>query len=112
MPAHTQLTYTTALLEKLPIDVLTDGLCGTAANPDIFFDDDGSDFSEARAFCAACPLISACLQYAMANEIHGFWGGKTSEERLGLTAQPIVSPERRREAGEIRAAIASSVSVK
>ena len=112
MPAPTQLTYTTALLEKLPIDVLKDGLCGNAENPDIFFNAEDSDFAEARTFCAACPLISACLQYALANEIEGFWGGKTSQERLQLNTSPIVSPELRREAAAIRAAISSSVPVK
>ncbi|MEY3278801.1 MAG: phage KiSi [Actinomycetota bacterium] len=112
MSAPTQLTYTTALLEKLPIDVLKDGLCGSAENPDIFFEPGTSDFAEARTFCAACPLISACLQYALANEIEGFWGGKTSEERLELNLKPIVTPERRREAAAIRAAISSSVPVK
>jgi hypothetical protein len=37
---------------------------------------------EARIFCAKCPVIGACRQYARENQEHGFWGGETEEERF------------------------------
>lgn len=37
---------------------------------------------EAKRACARCPVIDACLQYALQQQIeHGVWGGLTERER-------------------------------
>ena len=39
----------------------------------------------AKAVCAACPVQSACLQFALeSNQEAGIWGGKDEEERRKL----------------------------
>ena len=36
----------------------------------------------AKAVCAACPEVEACLSWALAtNQDAGIWGGKTEDER-------------------------------
>lgn len=111
MPAPIKLSFTSALLSKLPEKIITDGSCTTVKNPNIFFPEDGSDYSEARKVCSACPLVAMCLEYAMANENDGFWGGMSPEERLAINLEPVVSPEVRREAAEVRAVISSTMTV-
>lgn len=32
-------------------------------------------------FCARCPIVDACLDYAISAGEHGVWGGTTDEER-------------------------------
>ncbi len=54
-------------------------------NPDLWFPErdqgpKGSD--EAKAICEACPVRSACLDWALeSGETFGIWGGKTPAER-------------------------------
>ena len=39
--------------------------------------------SSAVAICDGCPCQSACLNYALTNNItDGIWGGKTERQRL------------------------------
>ena len=35
----------------------------------------------ARAACAACPVKAECLEYALENREHGWWGGTSKAER-------------------------------
>jgi WhiB family redox-sensing transcriptional regulator len=50
--------------------------------------------STAKSYCATCPLIEACLNYALAWDLYGVWGATTRTERRkiqkrdGITAQP------------------------
>lgn len=111
MPAPIKLSFTSAMLSKLPEKIITDGSCTTVKNPDIFFPEDGVDYAEAREVCSGCPLVAICLEYAMANENDGFWGGTTPEERLAINLEPVISPEVRREAAEVRAVISSTMTV-
>lgn len=53
------------------------------ADTDIFFDPTRVD--EALHICDTCPVILDCREYATfqpgaINEIHGVWGGKTTEQ--------------------------------
>lgn len=44
----------------------------------------------AREACAFCPVRTDCLEDALTYEFfddHGFWGGKTRNEREGIRAQ-------------------------
>ena len=36
---------------------------------------------KARAICHTCPVMQECLDYAIKNDCHGFWGGMTDSER-------------------------------
>jgi WhiB family transcriptional regulator, redox-sensing transcriptional regulator len=41
----------------------------------------------AKAICYSCPVMAACLEWALAGgEAHGVWGGTTPEERDQLAA--------------------------
>ena len=55
----------------------------------VFFEADltaGSDGPErerrAKDVCRDCPVITLCLEHALAAEDHGVWGGMTARERL------------------------------
>lgn len=41
---------------------------------------------EAKAICSGCPVMRACLDYALRiRETHGIWGGTTELERRAIT---------------------------
>ncbi|MGH8904883.1 MAG: WhiB family transcriptional regulator [Egibacteraceae bacterium] len=41
--------------------------------------------AEAKAICARCPVVEACLDWALAtNQDAGVWGAKTEDERRTL----------------------------
>jgi WhiB family transcriptional regulator, redox-sensing transcriptional regulator len=52
-------------------------------DPELFFPESGQtrQISEAKAVCAACPIRTACLSYALRHGVEGVWGGTTEEER-------------------------------
>jgi len=51
-------------------------------NPAEFFPSDGTGVETAQRVCAACPVTSECLEYALLNRIeHGVWGGASERER-------------------------------
>jgi WhiB family transcriptional regulator, redox-sensing transcriptional regulator len=46
----------------------------------------------AKALCGDCPIKMKCLEYAVeAGEVHGIWGGLTTNERRKLTRNRITS---------------------
>jgi len=51
----------------------------------MFFIEDAGDARETnphlRRICKDCPIYAECLEYALENEHHGFWGGLTATER-------------------------------
>lgn len=50
--------------------------------PEVFFPSDGVGVDRARAICAGCPVMSACLEHALEHRIeHGVWGGCSERER-------------------------------
>ena len=62
---------------------------------DIFYADDRKDiyhFRNLKQLCATCPIIFRCLEVAVANNEHGFWGGMTEEERKRLKRKPYRTP--------------------
>lgn len=61
-----------------------DAACaGSDAN---FFPQKGGDVRPAKAVCAACPVRSACLSWALDQGVRlvGVWGGTTARERRRL----------------------------
>ena len=67
-------------------DWRTDAAC-RYCSPDLFFPAGTTGPAEhevtaAKAVCAACPVQSACLLYALdTRQDFGIWGGTTQEER-------------------------------
>lgn len=47
---------------------------------DTFYPPD-NDYLQAHATCAACPVRATCLDYAIDNERHGYWGGQSEHQR-------------------------------
>ena len=46
----------------------------------------------AKVLCGDCPIKMKCLEYAVeAGEVHGIWGGLTTNERRKLTRNRIAS---------------------
>ena len=43
--------------------------------------------ADAKAVCAACPVIKLCLEHAISNNERGIWGGTTEEERAIIIKQ-------------------------
>ncbi len=66
-------------------DWMSDALCAQT-DPEAFFPERGHATARAaKRICAACPVITACRQYAVANNLqHGVWGGTTERERRRL----------------------------
>ena len=65
-----------------------DPICRTS-DPDMWFPETGEGNSHsikiAKAFCAECPLLNECRNYAIAaKEPHGIWGGMDAMQRNNL----------------------------
>ena len=62
-------------------------------DPDIFFPIGKTgralaDIGQAKAVCAACPVRSPCLSFALdTRQDHGIWGGCDEDERRVLGRQ-------------------------
>lgn len=62
-----------------------DGALCAQTGAQFFFPEPGNSVREAKRICAACPIRSACLEYALNNdERFGVWGGLSEKERYGL----------------------------
>lgn len=60
-------------------------LCAAiGVDPELFFQDGDRDDGVAAQICRACPVCSACLDQALANEKFGVWGGLSERERQAL----------------------------
>lgn len=57
-------------------------------DPEVFYPEKGGSHREAKAICAACPVRTQCLEYALRMEAAdyptGVWGGMSPDERLVL----------------------------
>jgi WhiB family redox-sensing transcriptional regulator len=65
-------------------------LCASSGSPDDWFPDQGRPSARAvrnvERTCAACPVRSECLAYALRNGVrYGTWGGLSEEERRGVS---------------------------
>lgn len=103
MAALAKIPYTNQQVEKVPVSISTNGNCNNIENPEIFFGETKKDVAEAKKYCAACPVVTICLAYALGNEEYGVWGGKSARERQLMNGKKkIVSPEIRRAATALR----------
>jgi WhiB family transcriptional regulator, redox-sensing transcriptional regulator len=53
-------------------------------DPELFYAEGGASVARAKAVCAICPLRSKCLDWAIAREEFGVWGGTTARERAAI----------------------------
>lgn len=65
-------------------------------SPRVFFPTFGQTYDDARAICAACPVQSECLEWAMGlergcglAERHGMYGGLTPTERYKFRKRTV-----------------------
>jgi len=62
-------------------------------DPEAFFPEVGQPARAAKRVCAACPVRTECLEYAVANGVaFGVWGGLTERERRPLGPQHLDLP--------------------
>ncbi len=67
---------------------LSAGNCA-GIDPQMFFPSTGDHvgLEAAIAVCAGCPCLNACLEWAIAHESFGIWGGTTERERRRIRSQ-------------------------
>jgi WhiB family redox-sensing transcriptional regulator len=73
------------LLPRQPIDWQQDALC-REVSPEIFYPTAGNGRArQAKDICHACPAITECREYSLANnEKWGVWGGLSEHDRREL----------------------------
>lgn len=54
------------------------------ADPNLFHPERGEDQSHATAFCARCPSVAPCLEFAMVTRPPGVWGNTNERTRERL----------------------------
>jgi WhiB family redox-sensing transcriptional regulator len=60
---------------------MEEALCAQT-DPEAFFPENGQGAHAAKAVCGACPVATACLEYALANEPGwGVYAGTTQRQR-------------------------------
>lgn len=101
MAAPVQLPFTLEDVAEVPVLVLKNGACTKKPNVD-FYDETKAGIKTAKSVCAACPVSSICLSYAIDNENYGVWGGYTPAERSKMRTKKFVSQEDRRLAARLR----------
>jgi WhiB family transcriptional regulator, redox-sensing transcriptional regulator len=72
-------------LESVPFDGTQECL---KIDPEWFFPEDYDDRFHvlvAKSACKRCPLVNACLEYAVKDSsLDGIWGGTTPKERRNM----------------------------
>lgn len=53
-------------------------------DPDAFVPDKGGSTVQAKKICGTCPVRQQCLDYALANNERGIWGGTSDTERAKM----------------------------
>ncbi|MPZ28362.1 MAG: WhiB family transcriptional regulator [Micromonosporaceae bacterium] len=62
----------------------TRGACQDV-DPETFFPAPSEPADNAMALCRTCPVLGACLAWALrAGDLHGVWGGTTARERRAM----------------------------
>ena len=72
------------------------GAACMSADPDMFFPISAAgpalgQVERAKAICAGCRVRRECLEFALANQVHGVWGGTTDEDRRRLRRRLVRS---------------------
>lgn len=65
----------------------------TSVDPEIFHPEKGGSTKEAKIVCAACPVATLCLQWALDHdERFGVYGGYSERERRRIKRGEILRP--------------------
>lgn len=81
----------------------TGGICAQT-DPELFFPDVGQPSAPAIEVCQRCPVVSECLEYALAHRIeHGVWGGMSAVQRRDLQGERARNADKIAEANRLRA---------
>lgn len=62
------------------------GLC-SQTDPDAFHPERGGSAREAKKVCNRCEAKGPCLEYALAHDEEGVWGGTSGHERRRMKRQ-------------------------
>lgn len=54
---------------------------------------------DAARICAACPVRTECLDFAIEHQEHGYWGGTSERERVRIRWERRLDVERRAHGG-------------
>jgi WhiB family redox-sensing transcriptional regulator len=63
--------------------------------PELFTSEKPIEIRKAKAICAGCAVVKACLEYALENNEHYIWGGKTEKQRKRIKASERLKLNRR-----------------
>ena len=61
----------------------SNALCAET-DPELFFPEKGGNTRPAKDVCRRCPVVDACLQYALDVPVDGIWGGTSVNDRKEL----------------------------
>lgn len=65
---------------------MEDALC-RQTDPELWFQDLGSNANEAKRICDQCPVLKLCLAYALEHHEEGIWGGTSKKQRQRLRGE-------------------------
>lgn len=74
-------SYLLEVMARLREPWMAEGACKGLA--DLMFPERGEDTSQAKAVCAACPVVGECREYGLTlpYDLPGVWGGLSQRER-------------------------------
>src|ERR1700727_1972045 len=79
-------------MEKGDLDFREAGAC-RGRDPDIFYPQRGQANTLAVGICAQCPVVAACLEWALHHERLGIWGGTSERQRKQIRRQRAIRIE-------------------
>ncbi len=89
-------------MPEVPLPDWSDAAC-LGCDTDLWFSDDETEITMAKAVCSECPIRQTCLDYAMANgETEGIWGGLLPIERQRTKRRRWAEARRKRAEEEAR----------
>jgi WhiB family redox-sensing transcriptional regulator len=56
-------------------------------DPELFYAEGGAAVTKVKGICAGCDIRMKCLEWAIAREEFGVWGGTTARERAQIRRQ-------------------------
>jgi WhiB family transcriptional regulator, redox-sensing transcriptional regulator len=56
-------------------------------DPELFYAEGGAAVTRAKGVCGGCDIRAKCLEWAIAREEFGVWGGTTARERAQIRRQ-------------------------
>lgn len=70
-------------MDLTPAPWMANAVCA-GVDAELWFPEKGGTNQAAKAICRRCPVIAECLEYALARQELGIWGGTSERERIAL----------------------------